>query len=203
MQNIYNFPPDHPRFQLAISRINYIHSRYTRIQNPDMLYTLAVFACNPWDYIDRDEWRQLNALEVAALGTFWMNIGECLKIDMTGIRGMAITYPHVNESGRENVAAYTSSDIKGWRDGYDFMLDLRAYMRWHETEYAEFSKDVDALVSTTFDVGTQYIPTHALKRLVKDILVTEFNEKWQRAMGYVHAHEPGIRKGRTDQPFHQ
>ncbi|KAJ9095349.1 hypothetical protein QFC21_005715 [Naganishia friedmannii] len=185
MQNIYNFPPDHPRFQLAISRINYIHSRYTRIQNPDMLYTLAVFACNPWDYVDRDEWRQMNVLEVAGLGTFWKNIGECLKVDMTFIKNMAITHASVNESGRKDVAAYTSSDTEGWRDGYDFMLDLRAYMRWHETGFAEFSQDVDALVSTTFDVGTQYIPTAGLQRLVKDILVTEFQEKWQRAMGYV------------------
>ena len=181
MQNIFNFPPDSPRFQQAISRINYIHSRYTSIKNPDMLYTLAVFACNPWDYIDQDEWRRLNVLEVAALGTFWTKVGELFRIDMTGIKGMALTHPIDN--GREDVARYTSDTSESWRDGYDFMLDLRAYMRWHEREYAQYSEDVEALVGTTFDVVTQFIPTRWLKGVVKEMVVSEFPEMWYQAMG--------------------
>lgn len=181
MQNIFNFPPDSERFQQAVSRINYIHSRYTSIKNPDMLYTLAVFACNPWDYIDKDEWRRLNVLEVAALGTFWMKVGELFKIDMGGIKGMAITHPV--ENGREDVARYTSETGESWRDGYDFMLDLRAYMRWHERKYAQHSDDVGALVGTTFDVVTQFIPTRCLKRVIKEMVISEFPEMWYQPMG--------------------
>lgn len=181
MQNIYNFTPDSPRFQQAISRINYIHSRYSKIVNDDMLYTLAVFACNPWDYIDKDEWRRLNVLEVAALGTFWMQMGELLHIDMSEIKGMAVT--HTVISGRKNVAAYTSESVQGWNDGYDFMLDLRAYMRWHEQEYAHNSGDVDVLVGTTFDIVTKYIPTTYLKRLAKELVMSEYPTLWYRAMG--------------------
>lgn len=146
-----------------------------------MLYTQAVFACNPWDYIDKDEWRRLNVLEVAALGTFWMQMGELLHIDMSEIKGMAVTHP-VNNA-RKDVAAYTSGWIQGWNDGYDFMLDLRAYMRWHEQEYAQNSGDVDALVGTTFGIVTKYIPTAYLKRLAKELVMSEYPTLWYRAMG--------------------
>jgi hypothetical protein len=181
MENIYNFPPDSPRFQQAISRINYIHSRYPKISADSMLYTLCVFAVNPWDYVDKDEWRRLNVLEVAALGTFWMKTGELLHCDLTPIKGMAITHPVSN--GRKDLAPYTSESIESWRDGYDFMLDLRAYMRWHETEYAQYSKDVDALVSTSFEVVTKYIPTAYLRSLVQELLMCEFPSMWYQAMG--------------------
>lgn len=180
MQNIYNFTPDTDRFQQAISRVNFIHSRY-KIQNPDMLYTLSVFSCNPWDYIDKDEWRRLNVLEVAALGTFWMKTGELLHTDMAEIKGMALSHPVNN--GRKDVAPYTSESSESWNDGYDFMLDLRAYMRWHEQEYAQYSKDVDALVDTTFEVVTRYIPTAYLRRLAKEMVASEFPSMWYRAMG--------------------
>jgi hypothetical protein len=183
MENIYNFPPDSLRFQTAISRINYIHSRYKGIKNQDMLYTLAVFACNPWHHIDKDEWRQLSVLEVAAMGTFWMNIGQCLRIDMSCIKGMAITHATPLDSGREDVAVYSSANIPDWGDGYDFMLDLRAYMRWHEQEHAEYSDDVGALVSSSFKIGTRYIPTSLLKRIATDIVVSEFHERWLQPMG--------------------
>lgn len=181
MQNIYNFTPDSPRFQQAISRVNYIHSRYSSIKNPDMLYTLAVFSCNPWNYIDKDEWRRLNVLEVAALGTFWMKTGELLHVGMAEIKGMAITHPVAN--GRPDVAPYTSESLESWRDGYDFMLDLRAYMRWHEQEYAEYSQDVEALVGTTFNIVIKYIPTAYLRGLAKELVMCEFPTLWYQAMG--------------------
>lgn len=149
-----------------------------------MIYNLAIFACNPWLYIDRKEWRRLSVLEVAALGTFWMNIGKCFKIDMASVKGMAITHPVPLDDGQKDVAAYTSSDSEGWRDGYDFALDMRAYMRWHELEFAVHNQDIQDLVSSTLKAGIQYVPTQTLKRLATEILICDFSERLQHAMGY-------------------
>lgn len=49
MTEIVSFTPSSSRFRLAISRINYLHSRYgDRITNSQLIYVLGVFACNPW-----------------------------------------------------------------------------------------------------------------------------------------------------------
>ncbi len=56
----------------AIARINYLHSPYRasgNITDPDMLYTLSLFALEPSRWVTRYEWRDLTSVERCALGT--------------------------------------------------------------------------------------------------------------------------------------
>lgn len=63
--------------------MNYLHSLYRnsgKISNDDLLYTLALFALEPKNWVNRYEWRQLTDLEVCALGTFWKSMGDAMEI---------------------------------------------------------------------------------------------------------------------------
>lgn len=67
----------------AISRMNYIHSKYRlrgQILDDDMLYTLSLFAGEPIKWINKYEWRQLEDFEKCAIGTFWRSMGDAMDI---------------------------------------------------------------------------------------------------------------------------
>ena len=46
---------------------NRIYQKQGLISNDDLLYTLALFAIEPWRWIDQFEWRTLTDMEVCAL----------------------------------------------------------------------------------------------------------------------------------------
>jgi hypothetical protein len=53
-------PLDHKRAQMAMGRMNHIHSMYaTMIPNDDMIFTLCVFLIEPIRWAKRFSWRQL------------------------------------------------------------------------------------------------------------------------------------------------
>lgn len=60
----------------SMSRMNCLHSVYQKagkIRNDEMLYTLALFACEPLRWINRWEWRELSEVERCALGVLEEN----------------------------------------------------------------------------------------------------------------------------------
>ncbi len=147
--------------------MNYLHSRYaSRITNDQLLYVLGVFACNPWQWVDKYEWRQMNDLEVTALGTFWRGIGEMMGIDLAPIKGLAM------------------HDLRYRADRYDainWMLDIQQYLDDHDQNLG-YNADVDALVKQTMDMGLTLIPK-PLKASAMKVGMTLFSDRYRRAAG--------------------
>lgn len=73
----------------AISRMNYIHSKYRlsgQILDDDMLFTLSLFASEPIKWINKYEWRQLEDFEKCAIGTFWKSMGDAMSISFDSLK---------------------------------------------------------------------------------------------------------------------
>lgn len=68
-----------PRANIAISRVNWLHSRY-KISDGDYLYTLCLFIIEPVRWAERFGWRALSELERSALLMFWTEIGHRMNI---------------------------------------------------------------------------------------------------------------------------
>ncbi|KAK6354220.1 hypothetical protein TWF730_008632 [Orbilia blumenaviensis] len=81
---LMSFPLDSPRARIAIERINYLHNRHKdTISNDDLLYTLALFMCQPPVFINKYEWRKLHPIELMGIHRFWSQVGVMMGI--TGI----------------------------------------------------------------------------------------------------------------------
>lgn len=106
--------PNSERARQAIARMNFLHSQYKKtnqISNADFLYTLSVCVTEPIRFIHSYEWRELNEMEVAAVGTFWKGIGDSMEIQYKG---------------------FLSQD--SWRDGIEFVEDITAWAKNYEVE---------------------------------------------------------------------
>jgi hypothetical protein len=103
------------RWLEGISRMNCIHLEYQKagkISNDDMLYTLAMFAGEPYKWIARYEWRELSTVEKCAVGTWWKGVGEAMNIEFKGLPG--------HDSGR------------GWKDGMEWLEELMVWTESYE-----------------------------------------------------------------------
>lgn len=142
-------PPTSPRALAAIARMNYLHSRHVaagQISNADLLYTLSVCVTDPIRFLDLYEWRQLNDMEVAAIGTFWRGLGEAMDIRYAG---------------------YLAKD--DWQDGIDFVEDITAWAKTYEIEYMKPAKSNLALSSRLMAMMTFHVPTR-LKPFAQELL---------------------------------
>jgi hypothetical protein len=95
--------------------MNYLHSGYIKagqISNADLLYTLSVCITEVIRFMKLYEWRPLNEMEVAALGTFWKGIGEAMHIEYKG---------------------FLSKETH--RDGVEFAEDITAWAKQYEVEH--------------------------------------------------------------------
>ncbi|KAF6831322.1 hypothetical protein CMUS01_07395 [Colletotrichum musicola] len=113
-------PPTSHRCLKAISRMNYLHSRYLasgQISNADLLYTLAVCVAEPPRFMKLYEWRPLTDMEVCAVGTHWKAIGDAMNIEYKG---------------------YLRQD--SWADGIEFADDISAWAKEYETDVMKPSK---------------------------------------------------------------
>ncbi|KAL8736241.1 MAG: hypothetical protein Q9166_000396 [cf. Caloplaca sp. 2 TL-2023] len=107
--------PSDLRAHEAIARMNYIHSMYQKngsILDDDMLYTLSLFALEPMRWIERYEWRKLEAFEQCALGTFWKSIGDAMGISYENLKSVE----------------------EGWEDGLHWLHDLTEWSHQYEKE---------------------------------------------------------------------
>ena len=110
-----NHRPSAPRTLEAIARMNYIHSLYRKngsIRDDDMLYTLSLFALEPIRWIQRHEWRSLEAFEQCACGTFWKSMGDAMGISYQKLR----------------------SAEEGWEDALQWLDDLAEWSEQYEKE---------------------------------------------------------------------
>lgn len=158
--------PSHPRTLEAIARMNYIHSVYQKngsIRDDDMLYTLSLFCLEPIRWVERYEWRSLEAFEQCALGTFWKSIGDAMGI-----------------SFRKLVSAE-----KGWEDGLHWLHDLEAWSQQYEKEnmvpHAANNKTADRTVAILlWGLPTALIPFG--ERVVSALM----DDRLRTAMMYDH-----------------
>lgn len=67
---------DSERACVALNRMNWIHSRYSKIQMRHMVYTLCLLTCEALEWIDKYDWRQTTALEKHASWVFWYEVGR-------------------------------------------------------------------------------------------------------------------------------
>lgn len=72
---------DSERACIAINRMNWIHSRYSKIQMDQMVYTLCLLTCEALQWIDRYDWRQTTALEKHASWVFWYEVGRRMGLE--------------------------------------------------------------------------------------------------------------------------
>ena len=151
-------PPTSERALTALSRMNYIHEHYQKqgkISNSDMLYTLGLFALEPARWINQYEWRQLNEMEICALGTFWKSIGDAMGID----------YQELPSAGA------------GWRDGLHWFREVETWAEAYETKYMLPNEDSHTTAEFTVRILLWHIPhrfyemgTKALTVLLDDRL---------------------------------
>lgn len=94
---------DSERARRALSKVNWLHSRYKKvISNDEMLHTLSVFMIDPIRFIEKYEWRKLTQLEKVAKFVYWREIG--LRM---GIRDI----PPTLEAFDEWVVAFEEHDM--------------------------------------------------------------------------------------------
>lgn len=203
MTEIISFTPSSDRFRQAVSRINYLHSRYgDRITNSQLIYVLGVFACNPQIWAEEWEWRRMNELEVAALGTFWMGVGRMMGIDMREIKGCGKDDPRYlgkvcsspttsepknmidnhDQDQEQDKYDNQNNNPPTWADGLDWMLDMRAYMDLHESEHLGRSGDTDVLVEETFRMMLDPFPKW-IGGWLRKVAAVGFEERFRRASG--------------------
>ncbi|KAI4275963.1 MAG: hypothetical protein L6R35_006247, partial [Caloplaca aegaea] len=126
----------------AITRINYLHDRWRgkrkgkTIRDEDMLYTLSLFALEPMKWVKKYEWRELSMVEICAVGTLWKYLGDALKV------------PFHLLPGHE----------KGWKNGVEWMEELRVWSEEYEGRYMVPDKSNAALADATIRIILWKVP---------------------------------------------
>ncbi|KAI9834685.1 MAG: hypothetical protein M1826_000087 [Phylliscum demangeonii] len=108
--------PTADRTLRSIARMNYLHGLYQKqglISNDNMLYTLSLFAAEPARWIQQYEWRELNEMELCAVGTFWKSMGDAMEIRYDGLPSAA----------------------SGWRDGLQWLEEIKDWSVAYEIRY--------------------------------------------------------------------
>ncbi len=111
-RSFIKFPPDSPLLHQAVARMNFLHSPYiktNKILNHDLLYVLWTSMAEPVRFMRLYEWRELDQMEVAAIGMLWKYIGEMMEIDYKA------------ELGKDQ-----------WKDGIEFMDDVTEWAMKYE-----------------------------------------------------------------------
>jgi hypothetical protein len=145
--------PESDRANSAIARMNFIHGVYQKsghISNDDLLYTLSLFALEPYRWVNMYEWRQLTDIEICALGCFWKAHGDA----------MGISYKALPSDGH-------------WASGLHFFRELEAWSTAYESEQMVPHIDNRDTANKTIDLLLFDIPEsmHPPARLVVSSLL--------------------------------
>ncbi|KAI5288822.1 hypothetical protein KEM54_004821 [Ascosphaera aggregata] len=153
-------PPSSARGHEAIARMNYLHSGYRasgKILDDDMLYTLSLFACEPWQWIDRYEWRKLTDIELCAMGTFWKSVGDAMEISYA------------------KLPSFRDEPGHGFRNGYDWLIELKHWSLQYEKEKMVPDNNNKTVADLTVNVLLYPKPNVTCARLVAISIVIR---KW-------------------------
>lgn len=164
--------PSSERTIEAISRMNYIHSKYRlsgQILDDDMLFTLSLFAAEPIKWINKYEWRQLEDFEKCAIGTFWKSMGDAMNISFDKL-----------ESGKV-----------GFRDGLHWLDEV---LQWAE-DYEEKNMVPHINNKITADETVLLLLWNippAMKGIGKNLVRALMDARLRAAMMYVKHPNPCI-----------
>jgi hypothetical protein len=72
---------DSDRGSKALAKMNWMHRRYgSKIKQPELLHTLAMFVLEPIRWLNDREWRPMTKLEKVAIFIYWKEIGNRMGI---------------------------------------------------------------------------------------------------------------------------
>ncbi|KAF9869665.1 hypothetical protein CkaCkLH20_12852 [Colletotrichum karsti] len=161
-------PPTSDRCLKALSRMNYLHSRYKaagQISNADFLYTLAVCVTEPTRFMNLYEWRPLTDMEKCAVGTHWKAIGDAMDIRYDG---------------------YLSRD--SWADGIEFADDITAWAKRYEIDAMKPAKVNMQPSAQLMEMMIWHVPAFA-KPFAQEVFTVLMGDRVRDTFGYP---EPGI-----------
>ncbi|KAF5967529.1 dephospho kinase protein [Fusarium bulbicola] len=105
------------RYQTAVARMNYLHSRYRqagKILDEDLLHTLGSSVVEIYGIFKSEEWRPLSDVEKCAVGAVHMALGQDMEIPFRPL----------------------PSSSTGWKDGIHFATELRDWTLRYEENVA-------------------------------------------------------------------
>lgn len=120
---------DSERGSKALAKMNWLHRRYgSKIKQPELLHTLAMFVLEPIQWFEKYEWRAMTELEQVAIYTYWKEVGNRM-----GIKDIPPTLPEllvwVEEYEKTNVY-FTENNRKCAEATIGlFLRDLPPFMR--------------------------------------------------------------------------
>ncbi|KAI5244938.1 hypothetical protein E4T43_03502 [Aureobasidium subglaciale] len=162
MLEVIKNPPGSKRATEALARTNFLHSLYgAKISNDDMLYTLGLFLLEPVRWINKHEWRQLTNTEIAAMGLFWLKVGEGMKIDLSCLPGQKT----------------------GWKDGLQFMKELEKWSDDYEEKHMVPAESNKLTADHTTDLLLYAVPD-ALKDAGRKVVSALMDSRLRKAMLY-------------------
>ena len=146
-------PPSSRRAQEAITRMNWLHQRHQqagKIRNPELLYTLSLFALEPMRWITKYEWRELTDLERCAHGSLWKHIGDAMNIDYSPLPS--------SRSSELNRQRGT------WTDGLSWLEELSAWSIEYENTHIRIAESNKKLSFASIDLLMINLPFTSWKR---------------------------------------
>lgn len=134
---MFNAPDSEETLQ-AISRINFLHSKYIEegtISQADLLYTLSVFVMEPPRFARLYEWRAMNEMEICAYGVFWKAVGDAMGIKYKGLLAR-----------------------DSWRDGIEWAEDVAVFAKRYEADHMKPSKIANKPANALIPMITYWLP---------------------------------------------
>jgi hypothetical protein len=131
--------PDSERTISGIALMNFLHDRYIRagkISNNDMLYTLSLFMLEPIRWATKYEWRKVSDLEMCAMGVYWKDLGEAMKISYDEL----------------------PSAKSGWQDGFHWLTEMETWGMEYEAHHMVPAETNAKLARATFDIALFNVP---------------------------------------------
>jgi hypothetical protein len=132
--------PDSERAISGIALMNYLHGRYIKagkISNNDMLYTLSLFVLEPIRWTKKYEWRSVTEFERCAMGVYWKDLGEAMKISYDVLPSASL----------------------GWANGFHWLEELEAWSLAYETRNMVPADTNATLAHGTFDIALFNVPS--------------------------------------------
>lgn len=97
----------------GMARLNYLHDIYRnagKIDDRDMLFTLGLSVVQPNRWLARFDWRTLTEMEKCALGVYYRDMGDAMKIPYDVLK------PYLEGKPDDGIAFYEA--IEAWSDDY-------------------------------------------------------------------------------------
>ena len=154
--------PSSDRAITAIARMNSLHAPFQRagkITNPDLLYTLSLFALEPSRWVAKYEWRKLTPLELCAIGTYWRCLGEAMGITWDELPGSQT----------------------GWKNGLHWLDEIRKWSEEYERIHMVPDPSNKQLANHTIEILLSSIP-QKLRPKVKGYIVALLEERLRKSM---------------------